>query len=71
MKDPVNLLEVWLGPDVQVEKNWAEVSIKVAIIIKIWSWQWLSLKGIVEIANVFIASVIIFRLKSRSVRIRG
>lgn len=33
-KGPLNLLEVWFGPDVQVQKSWDQVSSKVKIIVK-------------------------------------
>lgn len=61
-KVPVKLLGVWFGPELQVEKNWVDVLSRANHRIKVWSWRWLSLKWRVEVANVFIASAIIYGL---------
>lgn len=42
----------------QIEKNCAETSARLTYIARTWYRRWLSLKGIVEVVNVFIASVI-------------
>lgn len=58
-KGPVELLRVWFGPDLLVEKNWAEVSTRVNHIVKTLFRRWLYLKGRAEVANVSIASAIV------------
>ena len=52
------LLGVWFGPDLQVDKNWGEVTSRVASLTQKWAERKLSLKGRAEVANAYIASVI-------------
>jgi hypothetical protein len=59
---PVKLLGVWFGPDLQVDRNWDEVTSKVVSLTQKWAGRKLSLKGRAEVANVYIASVIYYRL---------
>lgn len=59
MNSPFKILGVWLGPDLQVEKN---LSSKVAIVIRTWTWRWLSLKRRMEPPNLFIVSIITYPL---------
>jgi hypothetical protein len=59
---PVKLLGVWFGPDLQVDKNWGEVTSRVAHLTQKWAERKLSLKGRAEVANAYIASVIYYRL---------
>lgn len=62
MEGQIKLLEVWFCSVFQIVKSRIDVLIKVAIIIKSWYCRWLSLKWMVKVAKVFIASVIIYRL---------
>ncbi len=59
---PVKLLGVWFGPDLQLDKNWDEVTSRVASLTQKWAERKLSLKGWAEVANTYIASIIIYRL---------
>ncbi len=59
---PVKLLGVWFGPDLQLDRNWDEVTSKVASLTQKWAERKLSLKGRAEVANTYIASIIIYRL---------
>ena len=61
-KGPVKVLGVWLGPDLQVEKNWDEAACRVANLTQKWAERKLSLKGRAEVANAYIASVVYYRL---------
>lgn len=61
-KCPVKFLEVWFGPNLQVEQKWVEVLNKVNQIVKNFSWQQLSLKGTVYVANMFLTSINGYRL---------
>lgn len=58
----IKLLGVWFGSDLQLEKNWSEATSKVASLVQTWSGRCLSLKGRVDVVNVFITSVITYRL---------
>ncbi len=56
------MLGVWFGLDLQVERNWEEVTIRVAILTQKWDDRKLSLKGRAEVANTYIAPVVYYRL---------
>ncbi|GAB1597330.1 hypothetical protein Ahia01_000009400 [Argonauta hians] len=59
---PVKMLGVWFGPDLQVERNWDEVTSRVANLIQKWNGRKLSLKGRAEVVKVYIAPAIYYRL---------
>lgn len=54
--------EVWFGLGFQIKKNWTEIMNRMAHITKTWFWRSLSLKGMADVANVFITLVITYRL---------
>ena len=58
----VCILGVWFGPDLQLERNWSEVQIKVNAQVRIWLSRRLSLMGRAEVCAVYIFPLIIYRL---------
>lgn len=58
MNGPVKLLEVWFSSDPQIEKNWSEVADRISALSRTWPRRALSLKGKVEVVQVFMTSVI-------------
>ena len=59
---PCKILGVWYGPDLQLEKNWAEVLNKVVATTALWSQRGLSLKGKAEVCGSHIYPLILYRL---------
>ena len=59
---PIRILEVWFGPDLQLERNWSEVQAKVNVQVGIWLSRRLSLKGRAEACAVYVFSLILYRL---------
>lgn len=61
-EDPVNLLMIWLSPDLQIDKYWSEVTGNVLAIILTWLKRNMSLLGWVEMVLVYIAHIITYQL---------
>ena len=59
---PIRLLEVWFGPDLQLERNWSEVHAKVNARVGIWLSRRLSLKGRAEACATYVFPLILYRL---------
>lgn len=62
MEGLVKMPGVWLGQDLQIEKNWSKVTSKVSVLTQTWSEWWLSLEGKVEVLSVYIAFIISYCL---------
>ena len=58
---PVCILEVWFGPDLQLERNWSEAQAKVNAQVGIWLSRRLSLKDRAEACTVYFP-LILYRL---------
>ena len=58
----VCILGVWLGPDLQLERNWSEVQAKVNAQVGIWLSRRLSLKGRAEVCAMCVFPLILYRL---------
>ena len=56
---PICILRVWLGSDLQLERNLSEVQVKVDAQVRIWLLRRLSLKGRVEVCAVYVFSLIL------------
>ena len=57
---PVRILEVWFGPDLQLDRNWSEVHAKVNAQVGIWLSRRLSLKGRAESCAVYVFPLILY-----------
>lgn len=58
----IKMRGIWFGLVLPIEKNWSDDTSRVTHLTQTLSELRLSLKGRVEIAGVFIASVITYRL---------
>ena len=52
--EPVRILRVWFGPDLQLERNWSEVQAKVNAQVGIWLSMRLSLKRRAEACAMYV-----------------
>ena len=59
---PTRIFEVWFGPELQLERNWLEVRVKVEAQVVTWLRRRLSLKGRVEMFAVNTFPLILYRL---------
>ena len=59
---PCKILGVWIGPDLQLEKNWSEVLEKVVAATELWLRRRLSLKGRAEVCYSHIYSLVVYPL---------
>lgn len=55
---PVILLRYWFGSDLQIEKNWSNVT----TLVQTWSQRHLSLLGMAEVVWMYIELVLTYRL---------
>ena len=60
---PIKILGFWIGPGLQVEKNWTEVYAKVGASVSIWRQRKLSLKGRAEACRTYIFPRILYYLQ--------
>ena len=60
--DPIRILGVWFGPDLQLERNWLEVRAKVEARVVAWLRRQLSLTGRAEVCAVHIFPLILYPL---------
>lgn len=60
--EPVRILGMRFGPDVQLEKNWTEVQSKVDKRMDAWLHRHLSLKGRADVCVTYIYPLILCRL---------
>ena len=59
---PIEILGFWVGPDLQVERNWSAVSTKVAAAVWIWSRRKLSVKGRAQACSMYVFPIILYYL---------